>query len=348
MGVDGARTKDQPGGNPAHTAASPLTLTVAICTRDRPQQLSRALASLLEQQQRPQEILVIDNASSGAGVQTMMVRDFPAVRYVKEFIEGLDFARNCALREARGTIVAFLDDDAVAHPGWTAEILKPFADENRVSLVTGRVEALSLDTDAARLFEANGGYGRGMNTIQLPADARKTLYGLRAPLIAWAVSVGNGTNFALRKDSALAINGFDEAFDMGKVLHGGGDLDMFWRMLDAGYNLEYQPSALVRHEHRSQMSAMAEQLADHQRALAAFLVKSVAQASGKRRIGVLVFLLWRLIKPGIRLLKRAAGQDPLPARILLAMWAAAWGGLFAYPRAQTIARQRKKQAEALP
>jgi hypothetical protein len=84
--------------------------------------------------------------------------------------------------------------------------------------VTGRVEALTLETEAQRLFEANGGFGRGLERVRLPEDARRPLHGRRAPLIAWAVSVGSGCSLAVRRELALGLGGFDEALDLGEVL----------------------------------------------------------------------------------------------------------------------------------
>lgn len=298
-----------------------FSLTVAVCTRNRPEQLRRCLRSLCEQKQRLAEIIIVDNAPSDDRSRTIVKEEFPGVRYIEERRVGVDFSRNRALREARYDIIAFIDDDAIADPGWSEQIVLPFLQDATVGVVTGRTIALSLETEAQRLFEANGGYGRGTKRISLPADARaRSLYGIRAPLIAWTVSVGNGTNCAFRCDMARTIGGFDEALDLGEALHGGGDLDMFWRMLANGYQLIYEPGALVMHEHRREIPGMTQQLAAHQKALIAFLKKSVSQSHGLHRIIVLAYMLWRLCKPGIRLLKRSVRADPLPAAILWKIW----------------------------
>jgi GT2 family glycosyltransferase len=240
--------------------------------------------------------------------------------------------------------VAFLDDDAVAAPGWAAALARVFDGEQgaRVGACTARVEALLLETDAQRLFEANGGFGRGMERLRLPADARRSLHGRRAPLIAWAVSVGSGCSFALRRDVALELGGFDVALDVGARLPGGGDLDMLWRVLQADHDVVYEPEALAHHEHRRDQKAIYAQLAGHQRGLLAFLTKAAASARGRERLEVLAFLMWRLLKPGVRLAMRAAGRDPLPARALLLMWA---GALTGGPTYYSLRRERRTTAE---
>ena len=125
----------------------------------------RALASLLAQQEPPAEILVVDNAPDDPRVRALVSVEFPTVRYLREPTPGLDFCRNCALREATSDVVAFLDDDAVADPGWSAALAAPFA-APEVGAVTGRVEALALETEAQRLFEANGGFGCGTRRVR--------------------------------------------------------------------------------------------------------------------------------------------------------------------------------------
>ena len=325
----------------AGPATGGVSVTAAICTRARPQQFARALESLCAQRVPASEILVIDNAPLDDAAERAVARVCPTARYVVEPVPGLDFARNRALAEASGDIVAFLDDDVVASPGWVGAIRAAFESAPALGVCTGRVEALSTRTAGQRLFEANGGYGRGDRRIRLPADARRRLHGFPAPLVAWAVSVGSGASLAVRRDYARQLGGFDEALDLGDVLPGGGDLDIIWRMLRAGHEVVYEPDALAWHEHRESVSSAVEQIAGHQRALLAFLTKSIRRASGRTRAELLLFLCWRLLKPGVRLAARSVGRDPLPVRALLRVWAECWAGLAAYGRAQRIALRRR-------
>lgn len=329
----------------------PPRLSVAICTRDRPEMLRRALVSLLRQGEPPAEILIIDNAPRDGRTREItqeIARELPATRYLVEPVPGLDFARNRALDAATQEIVAFLDDDAVAQPGWAAAMAAPFADP-RVGAVTGRVGALAVETAAQRLFEANGGFARGTRRVRLPLDARRPLHGRRAPLIAWAVSVGSGCSLAVRRPLLLSLGGFDEALDLGPALPGGGDHDALWRVLQAGYDVVYEPSAYAHHEHRRDMAAAYRQIVGHQRALVALLVKSLVKSlfspGGRGRLGVLSFLGWRLVKPVVRLARRAVGRDPLPMTVLVRMLAHCWAGLWAYPVARIIAHRRRRRLE---
>jgi GT2 family glycosyltransferase len=316
-------------------------ICAAICTRDRPEQLRRALQSLIDQKVRPAEILVVDNAPGSDAACRMVREEFPTVRYVRESVPGLDFARNRALGETSREIVAFIDDDVVAAPDWVAATQSVFDQSRGIGACTGKVEALMLQTEGQKLFEANGGFGRGDRRIRLPADARRPLHGLPAPLIAWSVSVGSGCSLAVRRRAVLALGGFDEALDMGPALPGGGDLDILWRMLEAGYEIVYEPAVHAWHEHRREVDAVIHQILEHNRSVIAMLTKTAASARGGRRVGVAVFLLWRLVKPGARLLRRLVGRDPLPAKALVRMWWSAWRGLGSYASARRLMEKRR-------
>jgi glycosyltransferase involved in cell wall biosynthesis len=324
----------------------PLTIAAAICTRNRPLQLTRALDSLLAQATPPSEIIVVDNAPSDASTAKLVAERFPGIRYLHEPVPGLDFARNRALTAATSDIVAFLDDDAVADRTWCQALKHVFETVPNVAVCTGRIEPLVLATPGQLLFEMNGGFSRGDRAVRLPDDATDRLHGWPAPLIAWAISVGCGCSYAVWRAAALKLGGFDEALDLGAPLAGGGDHDLLWRALDSGWRVEYQPEAVAWHEHRREVEAVYDQIVGHQRAMLAFLSKHVSQASLRTALPLLVYLSWRLVKPGFRLVRRGLGRDPLPASVLLRMWANCFVGLSAYPLARRIAATRRERYAA--
>jgi GT2 family glycosyltransferase len=293
------------------------------------------------QMREPAEILVVDNTPGGPASRNLVRDEFPGVRYVMEPVPGLDFARNRALRETSREIVAFMDDDVVAGPGWAGAILDVFRESERIAICTGKVEALSLETEGQRLFEANGGFARGEERIRLPADRKRRLHGMPVPLIGWSTAVGVGCCMAVRRRTILDLGGFDEALDLGHPLPGGGDMDILWRVLDAGYEIVYDPSVQARHEHRREVEASLNQIIDHHRALIAMLAKAAVSPCRTGRTGVLAFLAWRLVKPGVRLLSRIAGRDPLPARVLVRVWGNCWRGLGSYGAARRLAERRR-------
>jgi GT2 family glycosyltransferase len=324
----------------------PLTISAAICTRNRPALLARALDSLLAQSTAPAEIIVVDNAPSDDSTGRLLAERFPGVRYLREPVPGLDFARNRALYASTADLVAFLDDDAVADRDWSRTLKQVFESAPDVAVCTGRVEPLMLATPGQLLFELNGGFSRGKRRIRLPDDADEPLHGWPAPLIAWAISVGCGCSYAVRRTVALQLGGFDEALDLGTPLAGGGDHDLLWRALESGWRVDYEPEAVAWHEHRREIDAAYDQIIGHQRAMLAFLSKHLSRASLRTGVPLLMYLGWRLLKPGVRLVRRGLGRDPLPPTVLLRMWGNCLLGLSAYPLARRIAKTRRERYAA--
>jgi hypothetical protein len=63
-----------------------------------------------------------------------------------------------------------------------------------------------------------------------------------------------------RRELLRELGGFDEALDTGAPLPGGGDLDAFYRVLNAGRALVHEPRMLVFHQHRSEHAALRRQM----------------------------------------------------------------------------------------
>jgi glycosyltransferase involved in cell wall biosynthesis len=213
--------------------------TVAVCTRDRPEDLRACLDALLRLPDDGQEILVIDNCPSSNAAERLVAAK-PRVRYVREDRPGLDVARNRALREARGEVVAFTDDDATPDPGWLRALLAGFGDR-QVLCVTGLTLPAELETEAQEWFERLGGFGRGFTHTVFEARTHN-------PLLAGRI--GAGVNMALRRAVLDEIGPFDEALDVGTPTRSGGDHDLFTRILAAGYRIVYEPEAVNWHRHR--------------------------------------------------------------------------------------------------
>ena len=231
-----------------HPAPAAPSLSIAICTKDRAQRLTRLLHSLqpvlAASRFRSTEVLVIDNASVDAATREAVGR-FEGVRYVFEARAGLDFARNAALRHARGELLAFLDDDVVVDRDWLQGLFAAWQGCPDAGGFTGLVLPYKLDTEAQIRFERRGGFGRGFEAKRYHAtSADKPLHPVGAGII------GAGCNMAFDRSLLLSIGGFDDALDTGAPLPGGGDLDIFYRVLRAGRTMVYEPRYAVYHEHR--------------------------------------------------------------------------------------------------
>ncbi len=313
-----------PGASPPFPS-----LTVAICTKDNPDLLMLCLRALHEvAPQAPAgangaagapgfEILVVDNNSS-SGRTREVAESFPGVRYVHEPLTGLDFARNRALCEARGELLAFIDDDATVDRDWLAGLIEAWCENPDAGAFTGPVLPVELETRSQILFEERLRDGHGFEKRRygrvLPGNP---LYPCGPGLL------GTGANMAFSVRVLNDLGGFDEALDTGRPLPGGGDIDMFYRVIRAGYPLAYEPRFLVFHKHRRTLATLRRQYWSWGLGLMAFIAKSFQSDPGNRKKLALMVGWW--FQDQFKMLVRALlGRHSLPPGMVLAE---IWGGV---------------------
>nr|WP_052294967.1 glycosyltransferase [Oscillochloris trichoides] len=257
------------------------SLTAAVCTRNRPDDVARCVTALLALDYPGKlEILVVDNAPSDDRTMDLVRAAFPQVRYVRESRPGLDWARNRAILEAHGEILAYTDDDVVVDRFWARELARTFALNPGVMAITGLVEPLELETPAQQAFEQYGGFGRGM--IQRWYGINRVA-GERAAAEHTATGkYGTGANMAYRRSLFDRIGGFDPALDVGTISNGGGDLEMFYRVIKAGFPLVYEPRAIVWHRHRTDEAHFLTQITNNGVGFYAYLERCAAHFPDER------------------------------------------------------------------
>ena len=233
-------------------------VTVAVCTRDRTSDLALCLQGLKKLDYPNLDILIVDNAPSNDATKKL-VENYPGIRYVCEPRPGLDWARNRAIIEAKGEIIAYTDDDVVVDAGWVKALAKVFAENSQVMAVTGLVVPYELETKAQVLFEMYGGFGRGFESKWY-----RVCKGYKMP---WQLlgtgQFGTGANMAYRRCVFDEIGYFDPALDVGTVTNGSGDLEMFFRVIKEGHALVYEPSAIIRHRHRRDYESLRKQISNN-------------------------------------------------------------------------------------
>jgi glycosyltransferase involved in cell wall biosynthesis len=298
----------------APAISSTPSLTIAICTRNRAERLSRLLRSLQQVTSDPVfpsvEVLVVDNGSTDHTRES--VGSFAGVRHVLEVKAGLNFARNRALAEAKGQIIAYLDDDVVVDAGWLQGLALAWRSRTDAGGFTGLVLPYRLDTQAQVMFEQRGGFRRGFKRNEF-----RSAHHHNALFPAGAGSVGAGCNMAFDRQLLLDLGGFDEALDTGAPLPGGGDLDIFYRVLRSGRAIVYEPRYAVRHEHRATIAELRRQYWSWGLGLMAFLDKS-RRTDPELRHRHLGMIAWWFGDQARSLLRSISKRDLRSARFTLA------------------------------
>lgn len=215
-------------------------ITVIVCTHDRPLLLERCLESLARQTFRRFDILVVDSASTPPVRELCLRHD---VGYVYEPIAGNNRARNVGARLARGELVAYIDDDAIAEPGWLDAIVREFADR-AVAAVCGKYRYMKTYGDPAAMSEDEATEGivvrpRGVFDRQTPDWFALACFG----------GIGEGSNMAFRRELVARAPGFDERLGRGRLLYGGDESVMFMLLIERGHRIVRAPEAVIRHPH---------------------------------------------------------------------------------------------------
>lgn len=243
------------------------SVSVAVCTRGRPDGLARCLTSLARSERGWTELLVVDN---GPSEETRAVAArFADARYVAAPGGGLSRARNVAMGEATAAVVAFVDDDTEVDPRWLGRLRAHFADPG-VASVTGLVLPAGLQAPAQAVFEKIlGGFSRGYRDLVF--DLRFLDRNRRHAAPVW--KIGAGANMALRRAAVQALGGFDERLGAGAA-GCSEDSELWYRLLAAGWTCRYEPASVVHHHHRAERRQLERQAHDYLRGhVAALLVQ---------------------------------------------------------------------------
>jgi GT2 family glycosyltransferase len=245
--------------------------SVIICTRERPELLQECLSALVRLEHAPLEIIVVDNAPPAGMSSLQVVEKFRGVTYLRHSVGGLSSARNAGLALACGDYVAFTDDDSVVHPRWLVSLQAGFV-ADRVGCVTGLVLPRELETEAQIAFEfVLGGFSAGFTPLVFGQDFLAKTRPFGVPV--WRI--GAGASMAFRREVFNTIGPFDERLGAG-ASGCSEDSELWYRLLAAGWECYYEPSAVIFHRHRDSWDALERQIVAYMRGhVAALLVQFV-------------------------------------------------------------------------
>jgi glucosyl-dolichyl phosphate glucuronosyltransferase len=185
------------------------------------------------------EVLVVDNNSvdrTKEVVQEFSRSSPPRFRYLFEQMQGKSYALNTGIRESKGDILAFTDDDVIVDPSWLMNLISPLLGQSEWAGVGGRVLP-DRNFCPPPWLPREGGYPLG--PLAMFDMGLKSIELAEPPL---------GNNMAFRKEAFDKHGGFRT--DLGPCPGNeirGEDTEFCQRLLDAGERLGYEPSAVVYH-----------------------------------------------------------------------------------------------------
>lgn len=217
-------------------------LSVIVCTYDRYNVLPGAIASLQEQSvpAGTLEIIVVDNSPDrlAAALFGVAYNNTENLRYLVAPQPGLSNARNQGMDAARGKYVAFIDDDAIASPGWAAGMLDAFSKLGpRIGAIGGPARPLWLADRPPWLTDDLLGHlsilDHGPKLRVLPAT--ETIV---------------GCNMAFDRDLLRSLGGFPT--HLGRrgpelALRSNGEPGVLDAVRQAGRDIGYTPHAAIDH-----------------------------------------------------------------------------------------------------
>jgi glycosyltransferase involved in cell wall biosynthesis len=211
-------------------------VSVVVCTYNGGRTLEQCLRSLMALSYPNYEVIVVDDGSTDE-TRTILQR-FRRVSAIHQQNQGLSVARNVGLRAAKGEIVAYTDSDCFADQDWLTHLVHQLQRTDAAA-----VGGPNLSPDDGRLAGCIAACP-GQPTHVLESDQQAE----HIP----------GCNMAFHRETLHQIQGFDPQFRKA-----GDDVDICWRLQQAGYWITFAPGAFVWHHRRQGPRAYLKQQAGY-------------------------------------------------------------------------------------
>jgi glycosyltransferase involved in cell wall biosynthesis len=210
---------------------SPLFITVAVPTCNRPDEISQLLDSLSRVRYPSWELLIIDQSD---GDETRLLAQawgilLPSVVYLRLAERSASAARNLAIACGTGDVLAFIDDDCTVPPDWLVRVDKAFERDPEGRVIFGTVKAADHDP----------------TTAFIPTKYTRHHHRRRGYLGALLVRP-MGASMYVRLGTAKRLQ-FDPLLGPGARFRGSQDVDYAYRVLAAGDMIVETPDIVVVH-----------------------------------------------------------------------------------------------------
>jgi glycosyltransferase involved in cell wall biosynthesis len=229
-------------GAKAHHLNSYIFVSVVIATFNRADFLDSCLEKLLSNPYDNFEIIVVGQGADDLTkslISTKYSDQASKLRYIHTDTVGLSHARNIGWKNARGEIIAFVDDDALVVPGWVEAYARIFSETEPPPGMVGGRTVPNWEIQCPHWFPKEREFLLGTYDI---GDQIREFPDTDLPV---------GANFAILRSAIEEVGEFDErvGFNLGREhsMIAGEDSLVALRVKEAGYKIYYQPDAKVFH-----------------------------------------------------------------------------------------------------
>ncbi len=210
-----------------------LSLSVIVCTKNRPGNINKCLKSIISSTNIKFEVVVIDQSANCDTENIVNKIEYKNIKYIRSLETGLSRARNLGLKVANGKIIVFTDDDCIVDRNWINNINKHFTNNKQTVCVFGKVLPY---------------YKTFITGCICPSiTTRNDSYSTSEPCVVWE-RLGGGNNMAFTKKSINNIGGFRNWLGVGSYGCSGEEQDLVLRLLLKKQKVDYVPSIKVWHD----------------------------------------------------------------------------------------------------
>ncbi len=284
-------------------------VSILMCTRNRPEDLKKALPGVLAQDYPDYEVVLIDQSTNDES-ETWVRENYGAnsrLRFTRTPTVGLSIARNLALTEARSDICAFTDDDCAVPPHWLSNVVRVYREHPETHILFSPVhipQEMHHRTD--------------LNFPCLYFEDDRTL--------EKGEIFGMGANMSLRKSFWEAAGPFDAMLGPGTPLPGSDEHDWLYRAHLAGAVIRLEPHNSIEHFAWRDRDLWNKLSRTYAYGDAAFAMKHL-RCGDYRMIGMLAERLGRMgARCVLRILQRNPGYT-YEWNYVAGYWLGIWGSL---------------------
>ena len=213
-----------------------IEISVIIPTYNRLKDIDDTLESLKAQSYSSDkfEVVVIDGGTSGVNELVEKYKDLKHFNFILNAERGASVQRNVGIENAKGTYLAFIDDDANAEPGWLSSFAA-FFEKNDFGVLAGKI--VPLWSDAAKNWHKSSPYVRNLYSMYDLGNQSKE------------VEYGFSCNYLMPKSVLIEFGGFDPSHGRigdERILY--GEDVIICQKINTKYKNYYIPEAVVHHK----------------------------------------------------------------------------------------------------